>query len=156
VKKVNSQDAVTGEILPYALVAVKQKIPNGFMEGWVAMGLGSPMRALAGLRKELGADGYAVLFALLERLNFENAIHVVQKEIAEELGMLQPNVSRSIKKLLELGVLLEGPKFGRNRTYKLNPAYGWRGSAKSHQKALRAQEKASLAGLKIHKGGKAD
>ncbi len=151
-RRINSQDAETGEILPYALVAVKQKIPNGFCEGWVAMAQGA-MEMLA--TSDLRGEDLRVLLLLMARLDFENYINVVQLDIAKTLSMKKPNVSRSIKRLIALGVLLEGPKIGRSRTYRLNPNYGWKGSSKSHHKALRAAEKASLAGLKVHEGGKA-
>ncbi len=152
-RKISSVDNETGVILPYALVAVKQKIPYGFYGGWVIMA----QEALSKMANEIkNLEDYRVLMMLLGRLDFENFIQLSQTELAEALGMKKPNVSRSIKRLLSLGVLLEGPKIGRSKTYRLNPNYGWRGSPKSHQKAIRAQEKASLAGLKVHKGGKAD
>ena len=45
-------------------------------------------------------------------------------------------VNRSIKKLIELGVILEGVKIGISRSYRLNPNFGWKGSAKGHREAL--------------------
>ena len=151
-KRVGSIDLETGEILPHVLVAVRQgKIPNGFREGWVAMAQGA-MRMLATIKN---LDDHRVLWALLARLDFENLTNVPQVEIAEELGMQRSHVNRSIKRLIEQGCLLEGPRVGRNRTYRLNPNYGWKGSGKEHQKALRTHEKAAAAGLKVHKGGKA-
>ncbi|MCR1342785.1 hypothetical protein [Acidithiobacillus ferrooxidans] len=104
---------------------------------------------------DLRGDDLRVLLALLGRLDFENLIQLEQVAIAERLGMQKPHVSRSIKRLIALGCLLEGPKIGRSRTYRLNPAYGWRGSSKGHHKALRTAEKAKAAGLTVHKGGKA-
>ncbi len=151
-RKISSIDTETGVILDYALVAVKQKIPNGFYGGWVAMAQ-NPLLKMANEIKRL--DDFRVRDALLARLDFENYIHVVQSDIAKDLGMRREHVNHSIKRLIALGVLLEGPKIGRSKTYRLNPNYGWRGSAKSHHKALRAAEKASLAGLKVHEGGKA-
>ena len=80
---------------------------------------------------------YRVLFMLMSILDFENEIQVSQATIAQELGMLPPNVNRSIKRLVKLGCLLEGPKIGRSVTYRLNPSFGWKGSAANHQKALK-------------------
>lgn len=152
VKKVGSVDLDTGEILEYSLVAMQRKIPNGFAGGWLAMAQHAlELIATSNLR----GDDLKVLFFLLARLDFENLIQLEQVSIAEKLGMQKQNVSRSIKRLVDLGCLLEGPKIGRSRTYRLNPNYGWKGSGKEHHKALRAQEKAKAAGLTIHKGGKA-
>jgi biotin operon repressor len=150
-KRVNSIDLDTGEILEYSLVAIQRKVPNGFRAGWIAMAQ-SAMEMLATSIKSL--DDYRVLLMLLARLDFENLTNISQVEIAEKLGMQKQNVNRSIKRLIDVGCLLEGPTVRRNRTYKLNPNYGWKGSGKEHQKALRAHEKAAAAGLKVHAGGK--
>lgn len=150
-KRVGSVDLDTGEILEYSLVAMQRKVPNGFAGGWVAMAL-EPLEMLAA--SDLRGDDLRVLLALLGRLDFENLIQIEQTAIAEKLGMQKSHFSRSIKRLITQGCLLQGPKIGRSRTYRLNPSYGWRGSGKTHQKALRASEKAKAAGLTIHKGGK--
>ncbi|MES7356232.1 hypothetical protein U6S89_12165, partial [Cutibacterium acnes] len=42
-----------------------------------------------------------------------------------------------------LGVLLEGPKIGIHRSYRLNPRFGWKGSAQGHRKAMQERMKAS-------------
>ena len=55
------------------------------------------------------------------RLDYENLIQVNQAEVAEQVGMNRHNVNRSIKKLIELGVVLEGVKIGVSRSYRLNP-----------------------------------
>ena len=47
---------------------------------------------------------------MLARLDYENLIQVNQAEVAEQVGMNRHNVNRSIKKLIELGVVLEGVK----------------------------------------------
>lgn len=151
-KRVSSVDLDTGEILDYSLVAMQRKIPNGFREGWIAMAQGA-MEMLA--TSDLRGDDLRVLLLLMARLDFENLTNVPQVDIAEKLGMKAPNVNRSIKRLIELGCLLEGPRVRHHRTYRLNPNYGWKGSSKEHHKALRAHDRAAAAGLKVHEGGKA-
>ena len=149
-KRVSSVDMDTGEILDYSLVAMQHKIPNGFAGGWIAMAQGA-MEMLAA--SDLRGDDLRVLLLLMARLDFENLISLEQTAVAEKLGMLRPNVNRSIKRLVEIGCLLEGPKIGRSRTYKLNPSYGWKGSGKEHQKALRTADKAKAKGFSVVKGG---
>ena len=55
--------------------------------------------------------------------------------------MQRQNVQRSIKRLMALGVLLEGPKIGISRSYRLNPEFGWRGSGKNHIATLDLERK---------------
>ncbi len=148
--RVGSVDLDTGEILPHVLVAMQQRIPNGFKEGWIAMAQGALETLAVNIRN---VDDWRVLMALMARLDFENLIQIEQTAVAEKLGMLRPNVNRSIKRLVEIGCLLEGPKIGRSRTYKLNPSYGWKGSGKEHQKALRTADKAKAKGFSVVKGG---
>src|SRR5690606_14850735 len=72
----------------------------------------------------------------LARLDFENLLSVSQSDIAKELGMHRQHVQRSVKTLIKHGVVIEGPRVGQARTYRLNPHVGWRGSAKGHVAAL--------------------
>ena len=62
------------------------------------------------------------------------------------LGIQKANVSRAIKALIENEIILEGPKIGRSKTYRLNPSYGWKGTVRNHDKALRN-------GLSVIEGG---
>ena len=92
--------------------------------------------ALDLLSRELHGADFKVLFQLLAVLNYENDIQVSQAAIARNLGMLPPSVNRSVKRLVEIGCILEGPKIGRSVTYRLNPSFAWKGSAANHKKAL--------------------
>ena len=148
-REVGSVDLETGEILPHVLVAMQQKIPNGFAEGWVAMAQ-SAADLFAGIKS---TDDHRVLWMLLAQLNFENDIRIEQAALASKLEMDKSQVSRAIKRLQALGVIVEGPKVGRSRTYKLNPSYGWKGSSKNHQQALRTADKAKAKGFSVVKGG---
>ena len=128
-------DTRTGEILEGAVLGlIFPKRHNGFFDGWFAMNQG----ALKAFR-EAGLQGrdYAVLFGVLEFLDFENWIRLSKADLARELGMQPTNVGRSIRKLIEIEALLEGPKVGRSITYRLNPSFGWKGSAANHKKALK-------------------
>ena len=66
-----------------------------------------------------------------------------------ELDMQRQNVQRSIKRLMALGVLLEGPKIGISRSYRLNPEFGWRGSGKNHIATLDLERKKRMANAGI-------
>ena len=45
--------------------------------------------------------------------------------------MHKENVSRAIKLLVSKKIIVEGPKLGRTKTYRLNSNYGWRGQVKN-------------------------
>ena len=63
-------------------------------------------------QSNLTGNDMKVMWAMLARLDYENLIQVNQAEVSEQVGMNRHNVNRSIKKLIELGVILEGVKIG--------------------------------------------
>ena len=89
--------------------------------------------ALITIANELNHDQMRVLMALLAELDYENYIQVAQMDIAEALTMQKTNVSRAVKNLIDFGIILEGPKIGRSKTYRLNPQFGWKGTVSNHK-----------------------
>ena len=126
-------DQQTGEVVEGFVAYVVPKRKNGFQKGWMAMAQ-EAMMMLA--QSNLTGNDMKVMWAMLARLDYENLIQVNQAEVAEQVGMNRHHVNRSIKKLIELGVVLEGVKIGISRSYRLNPNFGWKGSAKGHREAL--------------------
>ena len=61
-------------------------------------------------QSDLGANDFKVLMKLLSVLDYENLIQVSQADIARELDMHRQHVQRSIKRLIQLGIILEGRK----------------------------------------------
>lgn len=144
-RRLRQVDPVTGEVLTDGYVAVVfPKHRNGFQQGgWFAMAQ-DPLEALSNIKR---VEDFRVLFALLKRLDFNNLIQVSQAEVARELEMDRAQVNRAIKRLIMLGAVIAGPRIGTAMSYRLNPTFGWKGSAKGHSEALRARMKA--AGVKV-------
>lgn len=139
VRRIGQVDLSTGEVLEDATLAVfYPKRKNGFIEGWIAMAQ-APMVKLA--EAKLGGEALSVFLLLCGKLDFENLIVVNQTELAKQLGTQQPGISRAIARLVEEGVVLQGPRVSGRVTYRLNPSYGWKGSAKNHHAALRERMK---------------
>lgn len=91
------------------------------------VGFGKRARALQRtLATDADLDGVdlRVYLYLASHLDFEKAILVPQLEIAEALGKHKEHISRSIRKLKEKRIILEGEKVGRSSTWQLNPKYG--------------------------------
>ena len=144
-------DLDTGEIVTDGqLVYQPAKRRNGFQQGgWLAMAQ-NPVKQIA--KTNIGGEAMRVFLLMCGELDFENWINLSQTAIANDLNMTPSHVSRAIARLKNEQIILEGPKVGRARTYRMNPAYGWKGSAKSHREALNARTAA--AGLTVHQGGK--
>ena len=73
-------------------------------------------------------EQYRVFLKLLSKMNFENYLIISQKELSQELDMKQPSIARAIKALCERNVIIEGPRAGLNKTYRLNPFIAHKGS----------------------------
>jgi DNA-binding MarR family transcriptional regulator len=112
------------------------------LQGWF-MGFQRAFLELA-KDKEITGETRRVLDWMFGSLDFENFIVVDQGVVAKELDLKQPNVSRSIKKLLEKGIIEKGPKMGNYASYRVNLNYVWKGKAKNREaarKELYKQEK---------------
>jgi hypothetical protein len=131
-RRIGQVDLDTGEVLGEYVTAVTRKRRSPFGESWMA----SMLRGFGVFKQFKRVEDFRVLFALLEKLDYENRILINQADIAKELGMKPSNVAAAIKRLIEAGVIFKGPKAGIHNSYQLNPNYGWRGSTENHVKAL--------------------
>lgn len=139
--RITGQVDANGEIHEGAQLAlIFPKRNNGFKEGWMALAQ-SPLMVLA--QSNISGETFRVLMAILSQLDFENWIQLRQAETAEKIGMKRSNFSRALRELEALEVLIKGPKVGRSVTYRLNPNFGWKGSAKNHKEALKERMKKS-------------
>lgn len=140
--KITQINHETGEILDGVLVYVPKKRKSPFERHFTMN-----QDALKILAKELNHEQFKVLMMLLADLDYENYIQITQQDIADSLGMKKSNVSRAVKGLINLRIVLEGPKVGRSKTYRLNEQFGWKGSVPNHKKALKN-------GLSVINGGR--
>jgi len=141
-RRVTQIDLETGEDLGGFVAVIRPKNKSSFQRHFTMN-----QAALITIANELNHDQMRVLMALLADLDYENYIQVAQIDIAETLKMQKTNVSRAMRNLLEFGVIVEGPKVGRSKTYRLNPQFGWKGTVSNHKKALKN-------GLSVINGGK--
>ena len=131
-----------GEIVGGFIAVIRPKQKSSFQRHFTMN-----QDALKILAKELTGEQFKVLMLMLADLDYENFIQVAQADIADTLGMQKTHVSRSVRALLEVGVIFEGPKVGRSKTYRLNEQFGWKGTVANHRKALKN-------GLSVINGGK--
>lgn len=82
---------------------------------------------------ELTPQAFRVMLYLFSQLDFDNFIHIKQKEIGEALNIGTSNISKAMTLLKRKGIILEAP-YKNVRCYKLNHFYGWKGSVTSLKK----------------------
>ncbi len=84
--------------------------------------------------RELWGQPMAILCYLFSKLDFENDIAIQQADIAKALEIDKHQTSKAMKKLVDKGVIMKGPKIGRASAYKLNINYGWKGKVVNFKK----------------------
>lgn len=93
--------------------------------GWIAL-YQNPSLWLA--QQNLTGEQFRVLHVLFHFLDFDNYLRIGLKDIAELLNMQVAHVSRAMKKLKELEIIIEGPPAGKFKTYRLNPYIAHKGA----------------------------
>ena len=120
-------DKYTGEEFGFPVIVGRKRNPYG--KGWV-MNSQEALEIVA-KDKDIKGETYRVLFFICARLDFENWVQISVTEIAKELGMHQPDVSKAMKVLETKEIILRGPKVGRSHAFMLNPEFGWKGKVKN-------------------------
>ena len=91
---------------------------------------------------------YRVRDYLMGTIGIGNYVYVNQAEVARQLNVRRATVCDSIKHLIALQILLQGPKSGRSNTYMVNPAFCFSGGLGNGIKQRQAVIKGTKA--KIH------
>lgn len=82
---------------------------------------------------------YRVRDWLLCTIGIGNFCYVNQAEMARRLNIERATASRAIKKLIELNILIPGPKSGKSNTYQISPAFCFSGKIENGIKARREE-----------------
>lgn len=142
-RRIEQVDALTGEILEGAVLAIQRpKQTNGFQKGkWVAMEQ-TAQETLA-TNPRLTLQAHRVLAMLIAHADYGNWLPINQAATARNMNMQPTHFSRALRILVEEGIVLKGPgpDCGMRQHYRLNPEFGWKGSAKSHREALSTRPK---------------
>jgi hypothetical protein len=128
-RNLGTVDLDTGELLKGVPVYFNATVR--WREDWF-MAIQDAFEALA-KDKEISGRPRRVLDFMMSKLSWENWIHVEQKQIAEELELDRSDVSRSIKLLVQKGIILQATLPGNKQmsAYKLNSNYGYKGKVKN-------------------------
>ena len=100
---------------------------------------------------KLNLTDYRVRDYVFCRIGIGNYVHVNQSDAAKKLKIPRPNISKSIKKLVELGIILKGPKNGNFCTYQVNPAVLYAGSISNGVKAKKDIVRQRKDGATVYK-----
>lgn len=82
---------------------------------------------------------YRVRDWLLGTIGIGNFCYVNQSEMARRLNIERATASRAIKRLIELNIIIPGPKSGKNNTYQISPAFCFFGKISDGIKARKEE-----------------
>ncbi|NIK80543.1 DNA-binding transcriptional regulator YhcF (GntR family) [Paenibacillus castaneae] len=135
-------DPKTGEMVKVFIPFEKLKHRRGFF-----MADQDGMVALAKL--DLKGRTKDVLLYILGKIDYENWLLINQVQIAEDLGMKPPHVSRAFKELENKRIIfkvqfLTGTRWGhkvkgdesKRWAFRVDPVYAWKGKASTRTTAL--------------------
>lgn len=80
--------------------------------------------------RRANATTLRVYLALLDHINYENTIAVSQRTLADALGIHRAHIAKALQQLTTLGVIERGEKAATLNSYRLNPAYAWKGDTR--------------------------
>lgn len=109
---------------------------------------GMSMQEQAELDHPLTQTEYRVRDWLIGEIGIGNYVFVNQSEVGRRLRIDRAHVSHAIKRLIELGILLVGPKSGRSNTYMVNPAFCFSGNLKNGIRARNEAKKGKILNFK--------
>jgi len=133
-------DTITGEVVtetsdPNAGVFLgkKKKRPGGFIVVYE-----SDFREAALILKDYGTIPIVLWNVLMTKVEIGTGEIVVNTvELAEMMKSHQPNVSKAVKLLAQLGFIVHVRKDGKHNVYKINPSIMWKGRESERQEMLK-------------------
>ena len=87
----------------------------------------------------IGKEAWRVLGYLLGILDWDNWLVVPQGRVADALGMLQPQVSRAVRALIENNLLMQAGRPYPRSAYRLSSDFAYKGQYTGWQKRQREE-----------------
>ena len=103
-----------------------------------------------GKDRNLSNTDFRVLMSIIGHLEYNNVVNISQKDLGEQLNIKQPNIAKSIKKLIDKGYLQVVDTIGRRNIYMLNPNVAFKARAKNLKELKHAWDKQTLPNTQKH------
>lgn len=104
-------------------VAVKEIVKNKFKEGFH---IGTKEGCMILAQADLTASEYKVMMVMIGYMDYENYVFINQKFLADTLKIAQPNISRTVSKLLKKCFIFKEERNGIN-CFRVNAHIAWKG-----------------------------
>lgn len=123
-------------IQAYFTPPVKKKYNSRWLILWQGTtDIEMSMQEQAEMQHPLTQTEYRVRDWLIGEIGIGNYVFVNQAEMARRLRIDRKNAFSAMKRLIDLNIIIPGPKSGRSNTYMVNPAFCFSGSLSNGVKA---------------------
>ncbi len=108
---------------------VNDKPKNNYKTKWAALFLGedSFLQEQATMEKPLTQTEYRVRDYIMSCMELGNTTPINLEYVGQKLRIKRPNVSKAVKRLVDLGIFIKGPKNGANYCYAVSPEMAFSG-----------------------------
>lgn len=120
------EDSAQGPITAYFTPPPKRKYNAKWLLLWQDE-TGASIVEQATMEKPLTQTEYRVRDWIIGTIGIGNYVLVNQAECGRALRVARSHVSSAIKRLIDLQILIPGPKSGKSNTYMVNPAFCFSG-----------------------------
>lgn len=108
---------------------------------WQGVETGVTLMEQAKYEKPLTQTEYRVRDMLLGLIHIGNWAIINQSEIARQLRIDQADVSKAIKRLIALGIVIKGEKMGKMYQYMIAPGFAFKGALPEGQELVKKAAK---------------
>ena len=119
--KIDVPDGCMARTAVVPLKFIKKDYYRGFSEATLAIATD----------EELLHTDLRVLLGVIALMEYENVLDISQQALGQALGIKQPNIAKSIKKLVEKGYLQVMGQRIRQNVYRVNPYFAFKTRAKN-------------------------
>lgn len=92
-----------------------------------------------GCDRQMTGERLRVYLVVLGHCDWDNWLYLSHRDLAAEMGLRVTQVSRALRYLVRRGIILRGPRIGRQNSYRLNSHYAYKGKV-LHLKRRRVVE----------------
>ncbi|MDJ0732446.1 MAG: replication/maintenance protein RepL [Crocosphaera sp.] len=103
-----------------------------------------------GIDRDLSGTDLRVFLIIIGNVGYDNILNIAQSELANQSGICQQDISKSIKKLVSKGYLQVVDKIGRRNVYMLNPNVVFKSRAKNLKELKEAWNQQVLPNTQKH------
>ena len=100
--------------------------------------------------KTLDGQDLRITLAIISNISYNNILNLSHRELAKQVGIQRPNVTKTVNKLVRKGYLQIIGKQGQQNIYMFNPSIAFKSRAKNLKELKQAWDKETIPNTQNH------